>query len=161
MEQVPTTKVYTDAFAELKKMKDHLSVLKQERDILINEKKEALAAVEDLNSRIAFLGTKLQDIAKTIVDVSEISKDIFNESVTLVRDGHAIFSSYKQEVEKLTSQIEGIKNGVITIDGYKDSQLEILAKERIDNENLRSDLNIYKARLEKIIKDNNLDMKII
>lgn len=156
-----TTKVYTDAYVELKKLKDEISGLKVEKDGVERLTKEAQVGLTDVENRskeFQILITELVEVSKKVVEETRISMDT---AFKLIRESRDVIQAYIKEIEDLSIKVNDSKKELENVIIESKARHEEMLAENEKMEFQQRDLNIYRARLEKFIHENNLSMKIL
>lgn len=161
MVNVPSTQTIIDTHRELKNLRLQINGKKSEKEQIIIETIEAQEGLTDVQKRseeLDIIVTELIELANSLV--AEV-KNSLDTSHILFQEVHEIINAYKDIISSLNSKIENQTIVLKEVVKKCDDKHIIIVKEREELEAFKVDLDIYKKRIEKIINDNNLDIKIL
>ncbi len=111
---------------------------------------------------------QLREIEEALLDIEQNGAEYVAEVIERIKESYSLLKksdetilAFLETIAKLDEIIELEKLKLSAILSEQETASRSLDSESIRLANFAKDLNVYRSRLEKLIKENNLDIKII
>jgi uncharacterized metal-binding protein len=158
---VATTETSIDRMAEHKRLERSIVELAEKERIVRESFTGIRDAAQHFEKQKVDLVVEISQLEKNLKDVQIATIEFVQDATKIPTETHQLirehFSALKTVSEEIDKQILSFKEVV----SQKERVMKEILEQRLVLDNHRHDLDIYRNRLESIIKENNLDIKIL
>lgn len=161
MAEIKTTETLVDRQAAKKKLEGEITLLKQEEGHATRTRNEAVLAAEAMETRKSALIKDMEDLGAYFKETASFTHEFMAECLKTVKEGKENADRLIATLKEIGRQTEGEIKAFEKARKQKEEVMAEIGRERIVLDNHRHDLDIYKARVEKAIREAGLNIKII
>ena len=159
--KVPSTQTYSDVHAEIKKLREEISNLKIEKDIVSSKTEEAKLSLNDVENRVTSASKLVEELGLLIQESIKQTKESINDTSVIVRECQKVIDMYKIIIVSLDEKLDNQLKNLGETKEQVEAEHVIIVEEREKLNFYKKDLDIYRARINNTIINNNIGIPLI